>query len=141
MNVEITSYGLLALIEANQFSDGLPYFRWLLSQRNDQGGFEGTQDTVVGLQALARFAERISSKNNNVQIVVKSGQANETHINVNAENSLVLQTFEVRIPFSFDLITTSCHSLSAAIIDTFCRCKCNRSRLRSIAIIISIPFK
>ena len=29
--------------------------RWLISQRNDGGAFISTQDTVVGLQALATY--------------------------------------------------------------------------------------
>lgn len=95
LNVEMTSYGLLALLHNEKYSEGLPYFKWLLSQRNDRGGFHGTQDTVLGLQALAKYAERIVTKENNVQMVITSNVANETHIAVNAENALVLQTFEV----------------------------------------------
>lgn len=95
LNVEMTSYGLLALLHSEQYSKGLPYFKWLLSQRNDRGGFQGTQDTVLGLQALAKYAERIATKENNVQMLITSSDANETHITVNAENALVLQTFEV----------------------------------------------
>lgn len=95
LDVEITSYGLLALLQAGRFADGLPYFRWLLAQRNNRGGFEGTQDTVVGLQALATFADKIFSKDNNVQVTVKSPPGNETHFGVNTENSLVLQSEEV----------------------------------------------
>lgn len=95
LNVEMTSYGLLTLIHSEQYSKGLPYFKWLLSQRNDRGGFQGTQDTVLGLQALAKYAERIFIKENNVQMVVTPSDANETHITVNTENALVLQTFEV----------------------------------------------
>lgn len=97
LDVEITSYGLLALLKAGRFADGLPYFRWLLTQRNSQGGFEGTQDTVVGLQALATFADKIFSKDNNVQVSVKAPPANETNFNVNTDNSLVLQSEEVSI--------------------------------------------
>lgn len=96
LDVEITSYGLLALLKAGRFAEGLPYFRWLLAQRNSQGGFEGTQDTVVGLHALATFADKIFSKDNNVQVTVKAPPTNETHFTVNTENSLVLQSEEVR---------------------------------------------
>lgn len=95
LNVEITSYGLLTLLHSEQYSKGLPFFKWLLNQRNDRGGFQGTQDTVLGLQALAKYAERISTKENNMQIAVTFSDANATHISVNAENALVLQSFEV----------------------------------------------
>lgn len=42
INVEITAYGLLALVKADRLVDGLPVFRWLVSELNDQGGFEGS---------------------------------------------------------------------------------------------------
>lgn len=87
---------MLTLLDDNKSNEAFPYFKWLLTQRNDHGGFEGTQDTVVGLAALAKFAERISTKDNNVQIVVSAKDTNETHINVNKENALILQSNEVR---------------------------------------------
>lgn len=95
IDIEITAYGLLALLENKQYADSLSYFKWLLSQRNDLGGFEGTQDTVVGLKALAKFAERIAIKDSNVRIAVRTEATNETHVTVNAQNALVLQMIEV----------------------------------------------
>lgn len=92
----MTSYGLLALIEAKRLAEALPYFKWLLAQRNDQGGFVGTQDTVIGLEALAKYAENLSTKDNNVQINVQIDvPINETFINVNRENALVLQSIDL----------------------------------------------
>lgn len=106
LNIEITSYGLLALLEANKITESFPYFKWLLSQRNDQGGFEGTQDTVVGLQALAKFATTIPSKINNMSISIMADFKNKTNlfrVPVNAENSLILQKFEVILIFLFTI--------------------------------------
>lgn len=105
INVEITSYGLLTLLHDNKANDAFPYFKWLLTQRNDHGGFEGTQDTVLGLAALAKFAERISSKDSNVQIVVSAADTNETHINVSRENALILQSVEVGLIKLFTIRT------------------------------------
>lgn len=96
LNIEITSYGLLAILENGQFADGFPYFKWLLNQRNNKGGFISTQDTVMGLQALAKFAERISIRDNNIQIVVKADNLyNDTQFDVNPENGLVYQSHEL----------------------------------------------
>lgn len=93
LNVEITSYALLALLTAQKDSDCLPVLKWLLSQRNDRGGFEGTQDTVVGLQALAHFASKFAVNDIDIKIGVKSREDNaEKHFAVNKENSLVLQS-------------------------------------------------
>lgn len=95
--MEITAYGLLALIEANQLADGLPVLKWLLNQRNENGGFEGTQDTVLGLTALAAFAETVTVTKKSILVSVMPGDdsVENIEINLNDENSLVLQTFEV----------------------------------------------
>lgn len=96
LNIEITSYGLLALLQSGRYMDGFPYFKWLLSQRNDKGGFIGTQDTVMGLQALVKFAKRISIKDNNIQIVLKGDNLpNETHFIINPSNALIYQAHEL----------------------------------------------
>lgn len=97
LNVEMTSYTLLALLANDQHADGLPFFRWLLAQRNDRGGFHGTQDTVVGLGALAKFAEKIYVKNNNAQLTLKPDNDEKKSAVIDPENALVLQTFEVII--------------------------------------------
>lgn len=140
--MEITSYGVLALLANQQYSEALPYFKWLLNQRNDKGGFEGTQDTVVGLQALAKFAERISTKENSIQLVVKSPETNETHITINSENALVLQSFEVSIRLSFLFVqNNTINLLLAATNCAFNRCNSKRSWFRVAAIIVSLSFK
>lgn len=86
----------MALMKADRMADALPYFRWLLTQRNDQGGFEGTQDTVLGLEALAKYAQRLSTKDNNVQLRLKTSEPQDIDINVNSENGLLLQTTELK---------------------------------------------
>lgn len=97
VNTEMTAYGLLAIMESGHYTEGLPFTRWLLSQRNDHGGFQSTQDTVVGLQALAKMAEKISSKDNNVQVVVTYNNGVESKMNINKENAMILQQYEVSV--------------------------------------------
>lgn len=113
LNIEITSYGLLAMLESGRFSDGFPYFKWLLSQRNNKGGFIGTQDTVLGLQALAKFAERISIDNNNVQIAVHTNDlTNDTNFNINPENVLIYQSYELPSSIRTINITANGHGFA-----------------------------
>lgn len=96
LNVEITAYGLLTLLFAKEESKCLPILKWLLNQRNSQGGFEGTQDTVVGLEALAKFACKIATKDNNVSIVVSTLEDKTEHrVTVNKDNALLLQSEKV----------------------------------------------
>ncbi|XP_049282260.1 CD109 antigen isoform X8 [Anopheles funestus] len=95
VNVEMTAYGMLALLEAGLDTDALPIMKWLIGQRNDKGGFQSTQDTVVGLQALAKLAAKITSSNNDVTITAKINENQEKRMTVNEENGMILQKFEL----------------------------------------------
>lgn len=92
----MTAYGLLAILEAGRFIDGLPIVKWLLSQQNNRGGFQSTQDTVVGLQALGKFAEYIST-DKDIEVVINHNDNSGTNskLNIKNENALVLQTYQV----------------------------------------------
>lgn len=91
-SVEQTSYALLTLLKARDSSNVLPIIRYLLSQRNKEGGFNGTQDTILGLQALAQFAETIGSAATKIDLSIKSDVENtEKTLKVTRENALVLQ--------------------------------------------------
>uniref|UniRef100_A0A034VPG0 CD109 antigen n=1 Tax=Bactrocera dorsalis TaxID=27457 RepID=A0A034VPG0_BACDO len=93
-DVEITSYILLAILDKEGAENTLPIVKWLISQRNSNGGFASTQDTVVGLQALISFAEKTGAGSGtmDIEFVSSGGEENKGAIAVNAENSLVLQT-------------------------------------------------
>lgn len=95
VNVEMSAYGLLAFVEAGLDTDALPILKWLISQRNEQGGFASTQDTVVGLQALGKLGGKISSKDKNIQVLFEFGEGAQKQLSMNAENAMVLQTYEV----------------------------------------------
>lgn len=80
-------------------SDGVPIFKWMIKQRNSKGGFEGTQDTIIGLQALASFAEQLAIKNRSMELTLKTEKSNDFSFNVNDDNALTLQSYEVIICF------------------------------------------
>lgn len=86
---------MLALIQAKRFAEVLPYFKWLLAQRNDRGGFFGTQDTVVGLEALALYGQYLLVKDNAVELKVHADTIEDRTLNVKSDNALVLQTVEL----------------------------------------------
>ena len=60
--VETTGYAVLALLERGDRIAASGPARWLVTQRNAFGGFDSTQDTVVGLQALIQFATHSRSE-------------------------------------------------------------------------------
>ena len=85
----------MTLLKNGNVTDSLPILKWLLAQQNSQGGFGSTQDTVVGLQALANFAEHIPSVNNDINLVVSYPGEDSIKMKVNPENSMILQSAEV----------------------------------------------
>jgi prenyltransferase beta subunit len=61
LNVEMTSYVLLSLVKLGSNQDLLKarsIVRWLSKQRNSEGGFVSTQDTVVALQVMTHLTKR-----------------------------------------------------------------------------------
>lgn len=95
INIEMTAYALQAFLAADRISDALEIGKWLITQRNENGGFQSTQDTVVGLQALAKLAAKVYSSELDLSITLKSNAPSTTNMNVNSGNALVLQKFEL----------------------------------------------
>ena len=92
----MSAYGLQALLLAGRDGDAISVMRWLVTQRNKNGGFESTQDTVVGFQALSKLAVKIYAANSKMDITVLSdSSAPGTTINIYAANALVLQKFSL----------------------------------------------
>ncbi len=97
--VEATGYALLALLEHGDQFNASRAARWLVTQRNAFGGFNSTQDTVVGIQALTVFA---AGSRADVDLVVEV-QAEETmeQLHISPENYDVLQL--VQLPVDEDV--------------------------------------
>lgn len=67
LSVEMTSYILLSLVKLGSNDDLLKarsIVRWLSKQRNSEGGFISTQDTVVALQVFQKqkYSKIVSMK-------------------------------------------------------------------------------
>ncbi|AFV24188.1 A-macroglobulin like protein [Methanolobus psychrophilus R15] len=92
-NVETTAYATLALIDARNpvASSSL---KWISAQRNSNGGFSSTQDTVMAFRALMSAA---ASAGRDVDATVKVTADNTTvrSIDVNSRNFDVVQIVEI----------------------------------------------
>lgn len=100
-DIEVTSYILQSLVDSEEPGKLLPIIKWLVSQRNSLGGFDSTQDTVVGLQALIKFAEKYSATGDGkmkIEFEAQDGEGKDVTkgtFSVDKENSLLLQTHVV----------------------------------------------
>ncbi|XP_017758263.1 PREDICTED: CD109 antigen-like isoform X2 [Eufriesea mexicana] len=91
VDVEMTSYALLTYLSRNLVVDSIPIMKWLVKQRNAEGGFASTQDTVIGIQALAKLGEKLVTKNNGISITFMYEGGGQSQININPDNSMILQ--------------------------------------------------
>lgn len=98
LSIEMTAYAVLSLVklggEANM-AVALKAVRWMAKQRNAEGGFTSTQDTVLGLEALAKYAVAMSSNTTDLSILVTTGEVDQV-FHMNEENRMVLA--QVRLP-------------------------------------------
>ncbi|XP_037812901.1 alpha-2-macroglobulin-like isoform X4 [Lucilia sericata] len=97
-DIEITAYILEAYVYTEPAGKLLPIIKWLIGKRNSNGGFDSTQDTVVGLQALIKFAEKYIAGGDGkmtIKFEAQDEEGKETtkgSFSVDKENSLILQT-------------------------------------------------
>lgn len=71
VSVEVTGYAMLSYIAEGMILESTAIMRWLNRQRYGLGGFPGTQDTFVGLKALATFAARSSGAKNDYRVTIQ----------------------------------------------------------------------
>ncbi|XP_032203069.1 alpha-2-macroglobulin-like protein 1 isoform X1 [Mustela erminea] len=96
VDVELTAYVLLAQLSKasltqKEIAKATAIVAWLAKQRNAYGGFSSTQDTVVALQALAKYATTAYVSSEEVSLAVTSTEDFQHDFNIQAANRLVLQ--------------------------------------------------
>jgi len=93
LDVETTGYAMLALVESNDRVNAAQAAKWLVGQRNSQGGFGTTQDTVVALQALIAYAT-LGAADADMTVTVTAGSVSK-ELRITPENYDVTQVVEV----------------------------------------------
>ncbi|XP_015930765.2 CD109 antigen isoform X2 [Parasteatoda tepidariorum] len=89
-DVEMTAYALLTYSVRGDVAGALPILRWMISQQNEYGGYSSTQDTVVGIQALASLGVRLASASISINISYNFNDMQKT-LSINSDNAMVLQ--------------------------------------------------
>ncbi|XP_073451724.1 alpha-2-macroglobulin-like [Aquarana catesbeiana] len=91
--VEMNAYVLLALLSEPKpdLSKATEIVNWLSKQQNPYGGFSSTQDTVVALQALAKYSELTFSDKGDVTVTVSASSGFLEKFHVDKNNRLLLQ--------------------------------------------------
>nr|XP_009685485.1 PREDICTED: alpha-2-macroglobulin-like protein 1 [Struthio camelus australis] len=109
VDVELTSYVLLALLSKPNVTGAdlitaSGIVAWLNRQQNAYGGFASTQDTVVALQALAKYAALTYSTKGVAEVRVKSQTGFGRKFQISDQNRLLVQEVALtEIPGKFSV--------------------------------------
>ncbi|XP_022095185.1 alpha-2-macroglobulin-like isoform X2 [Acanthaster planci] len=103
--IEMTAYVLLAYTEylspEEARVEGSPVSRWLVSQQSSSGGFSSTQDTVIGLQALAAYAGILSKEPLKLRVEVMERGRKVRQLELLERNKLVVQEMDLNVPNTY----------------------------------------
>lgn len=94
----MTAYAVLSLVKLGgetNMVEALKAVRWMSKQRNAEGGFTSTQDTVLGLEALTKYAAAMSSNTMDLSVLVTAGEVDQVYRMYN-DNRMVLT--QIRLP-------------------------------------------
>lgn len=100
--VETAAYAVMAYVKIGQHLKAWPIVNWMMSNRNFGGGFYSTTDTVIGMQALGVYAEKVYSSTTNMTVEL-------------SQNNKVLKTFELNNANAFKLQVEPLHFSSRNI--------------------------
>nr|BAR45598.1 thioester-containing protein 1 [Epanerchodus sp. RS-2014] len=95
VDIEMTAYALLTHLERNLITEAVPIMKWLITQRNENGGFSSTQDTVVGIQSLAGIASHITSPDGAKMELDFEYDGRHKKLTLDKGNAMVLQREEL----------------------------------------------
>ena len=90
-SVEMTAYMAATLVMQERTMEALPSIKWLGKQRNSQGGFVSTQDTIVALQAISLYTQKVVGYQMKMNVKVKQGGRLLKKFSLVENNKLLLQ--------------------------------------------------
>uniref|UniRef100_A0A672Q448 Complement C4-like n=1 Tax=Sinocyclocheilus grahami TaxID=75366 RepID=A0A672Q448_SINGR len=82
-SVETTAYALLSAMSLRDKATAKLTANWLTEQRKYGGGFQSTQDTVVALEALAKYSMQnndVEDLNLRVEMCLENGRKQDLHL-------------------------------------------------------------
>lgn len=116
LSIEMTSYVILTLVKlggTENLLEALKAVRWLSKQRNAKGGFISTQDTILGLEALAEYAMTISTKNTDLSVLVTAKEIDVVHRLYN-ENRMLLK--QIHLPVLPTIVEVSAEGKGCVLV-------------------------
>ena len=102
--VEMTAYNILTYVHLGQLPLALDSVKWLARQRNSQGGFVSTQDTVVALEALSEYMRSVTATTLDLTLDISEDDDKLDSMMIDDSNGLLLQSQKLtKLPASLDV--------------------------------------
>ncbi|XP_059169325.1 CD109 antigen-like [Physella acuta] len=107
VDIEMTAYVLLTYTKRGDLVAGKSIIQWITKQRNANGGFTSTQDTVVALNAMSEYAKQTYS--NNLKLHITATLESKSSFSTNKSSSQgfgivsVSSQSEASSTFTFDI--------------------------------------
>nr|XP_012138167.1 PREDICTED: murinoglobulin-1-like [Megachile rotundata] len=118
LSIEMTAYVILTLVKLggnDNLTEALKAVRWISKQRNVEGGFKSTQDTILGLEAISEYAMVTSSKNTDLSVLLTAIEVDRVHRLYN-DNRMVLT--QIRLPVLPTSIEVSVEGEGCVLVQT-----------------------
>jgi len=118
--VETAGYALMAMTASNpdKYKEHAHRIvKWMSSQRNSQGGFHSTQDTIIALQSMAMHESTLLKEPQDLDLSVVGGDVSTT-LKITEDNKLLTQRVEVpSVParVAFDMAGTGCAMVQGVV--------------------------
>merc|ERR1719411_1987660 len=93
--VEMTAYNIMSYVLRDQLPLALDSVKWLAKQRNSQGGFVSTQDTVVALQALSMYSAQVTDIELAMSLDITEDEEKLASVTLGEDNAQLLQQHKV----------------------------------------------
>uniref|UniRef100_A0A674E6F7 Complement component 4 n=1 Tax=Salmo trutta TaxID=8032 RepID=A0A674E6F7_SALTR len=120
ISVETTAYALLQTVAEGDMTYATCIARWLTEQRQYGGGFRSTQDTVVALEALAKYSIKdndVQDLDLNVEMCYQNGRKQRVHLT--KRNALTLSAFQVRLRSQITINTEGKGNGTLSVVQTY----------------------
>ena len=105
--VEMTAYNIMSYVLRDELPLALDSVKWLAKQRNSQGGFVSTQDTVVALQALSMYSQKVTKITLDMSIDITDRENSDKRLDsvqLNDDTALLLRSQKLSaLPASLDI--------------------------------------
>ncbi|XP_043229515.1 alpha-2-macroglobulin-like isoform X2 [Amphibalanus amphitrite] len=125
VDIEMTSYMAMTLLKlggSSNLGEAALAVKWISAQRNSQGGFVSTQDTVVALTALTEFAIATYSESTAVDVLVTASPSYRYSVQITAENRLLTRQDWLPQPLALPKkVTFSVNGLGCAVVQSVFR--------------------